>query len=460
MTRTLDADSFSRTAKMFADAREVATLEEAEERLATFILQMHVGQGLAHNLSRQAAVLTVVNSAARAFKGGVRVQIGDDVRLEVGWRHGEMLSSAVAHYGGVLVDALDANHPTICVGEPEGTVAGRPVVRATFDGWTAGVVEGTATPLGERDTFAPAGIAAAGIAVAEIFENHRGAPTTMGRRSQGMSLWRPGVPWMSSAAIGPDDVTYAPSKWWIVGLGHLGQGYLWSIGMLSYSTPSDVFLMLQDDDLITTANESTGLLLVPGLITNKEKKRKTRVLAALLEARGFTTTVTERRLQPGHGPTGDEPRIALVGVDNTPTRAQLSDCGFDLVVDAGLGGGPSHYLDMQFHSFPGPRRSDAISVWQQHISPDETLLELPAYRDRVVAEGDECGTVEIANRSVAASFVGATAGATAIAEAVRALRGQHRYEVIDGSLRGLESLQAVMIDGPDPIPNTGYSALG
>lgn len=459
MTRPTHADSFSRTAKMFADAREVATLEDAQERLATFVLQMHVGRGLAHNLSRQAAVLTVVNSATRAFKGGVRVQIVDDARLEVGWRHGEMLSQAVEYYGGAVVRTLDDAHPTICVGEPYSAVPGRPVLRATFDGWTAGVVEGTATPLGERDVFVPAGIAAAGIAVGEAFEYRRGTTITMGRRNQGLSLWRPGAPWMSTDAVGPNDVTFAPGAWWLVGLGHLGQGYLWSIGMLPYTTPGDVRLMLQDDDLVTTANESTGLLLVPDSITNEEKKRKTRVLAEQLDARGFTTTITERRLRAGHRPGGNEPRLALVGVDNPTTRMQLSECGFAFVVDVGLGGGPTHYLDMQLHTFPGPRRSDEITAWCRTISSEAGLLDLPAYRHHAVT-GDRCGTVEIANRSVAASFVGAAAGALAVAEAVRALRGDQRHAVIDGSLRALEGLRAVAVESSDLIPNTGVVALG
>jgi hypothetical protein len=86
------------------------------------------------------------------------------------------------------------------------------------------------------------------------------------------------------------------------------------------------------------------------------------------------------------------------------------------------------------------------------------LLDIPAYRDRD-PDGDECGTVEIAKRSVAASFVGATAGAMVIAEAVRALRHEHRYEVIDGSLRGLEGIRAVAIDGARPIDNTGFGYL-
>lgn len=452
---SVNPDAVSRTAKIFTDSGEAATLEEAHALLDSFVLQVHIGEGLAGHHCRQAAALTVVNAASRAFKGGVRVLVQSDVVLEVGWYTGEPLSHVVQRLGGELIDATINGDPTICIGDVHDGVRGRPVLRATFDGWTGGVVEGTGSPLTERDLFVPAGVAAGGIAVAEAFEFRRGKHLMMGRRDQGLSLWRPEVPWMSADALGPDDVTFAPSQWWLVGLGHLGQGYLWTVGMLPYVTPSDVHLLLQDGDTISTANESTGLLLTRGLIG----KRKTRVLADVLEQRGFRTTISERRLQPGDGPNGDEPRLALIGVDSPDTRLRLSDHGFDFVVDAGLGGGPVHYLDMQLHTFPAERRSDEIAGWQQMRTLDTSLLDLPAYQHMTHLDGDQCGTIEVAGRSVAASFVGATAGALVVAEAIRSLRGDHRYSVIDGSLRDLRRVGAVQITDAPPIPNTGYAAL-
>lgn len=452
----IDADTLSRTAKMFADDDAVTTLDEAEQHLRGFVLQVNVGRGLAVNRSLQAALLTVVNAAARAFKGGVRVKIEEDVVLQVGWCNSQLTSAAVRQFGGVLADELDPAHPTICIGASTNAVPGKPVLRATFDGWSAGVVEGTASALPERDFFAPAGIVAGGIAVAEAFEFRRGRSPFAGRRDQGVSLWRPEVAWTSPEAIGPDDVTYAPSKCWVVGLGHLGQGYLWCLGMLGYVTPREVELMLQDDDIVTVANESTGLLLVPGSVRNEDKRRKTRVLADVLNERGFTTTITERRLRRGQGPEGAEPRLALIGVDNAATRSAVSDCGFDVVVDAGLGGGPVNYLAMQIRSFPGPRTSGQIAAWSANPEPAPDPLGLDAYGSRA-AEGDVCGAIEIAGKSVAAAFVGATAGALVIAEATRALRGDHRYEVIDGTLRSLDQLGAVptgSITG-----NTGFAAI-
>ena len=41
-----------------------------------------------------------------------------------------------------------------------------------------------------------------------------------------------------------------------------------------------------------------------------------------------------------------------MGVDDPAPRRLLEGAGFDLIVDAGLGGGPRNYLDILIHSFP------------------------------------------------------------------------------------------------------------
>ena len=453
---TIDLDSVHRTAKVLVDSGEAASIEEAEGELARYALQVDVGSDVKENGTGQAIVLTTVNAGARAFLGGVQVRLADDPVLTSGWDAGRPLSQAVRRYGGTIVTDLDDHLPTICVGEPGRAVRGRPILRATFDGWTAGVVEGTVTPLAERSWFVPAGVAAGGIAVAEAFEARRG-DLRAARRDQGISLWRPEIDWKLREAIGPDDVDIAPSRVWVVGLGHLGQAYLWALGLLPYTDPASVMLMLQDDDHITKANESTGLLTP---VADWRGRQKARALAELLEGRGFVTAITERRFRPAQGPRGDEPRLALIGVDNPETRASLSDAGFEMMVDAGLGGGPDHYLALQLHVFPAGRRSSDVLGWRERVhAGDDALLRLPAYRTMLDESGDRCGTLEVAGRTVAAAFVGATAGALVIAEATRYLAGEHRYAVIDVTLRDLAARGVVEAVAPPPAGNPGFARL-
>jgi hypothetical protein len=453
----IDADSFSRTAKLFADSG-APTFADAEAILDSYRLQVQVGD-VDGSIAHQATVLTIVNSAVRAFRGGVEVVLARDCDLATGWYRGETLSSAVVALGGRIVGNLSSDHPTLCVGDPACAPKGAVVLRAVVSGWRAAVIEGSASPVDEGGAVVLAGVAAGGIAVAEAFEWRRGSNLFAGRRSNGVSLWRPDLPWQTGEATGPSDVTYAPNGWWLVGLGHLGQGYLWSIGMLPYADPSAVHLLLQDDDHITVANESTGLLLSPGSATDLTRTLKTRHLAALLEERGFQTTITERRLAPGDGPRGDEPALALIGVDNPDTRRALSSTkGFELIVDAGLGGGASEYLDMSIHAFPASRVSTEIRSWQGAAETRAAAVGQPAYADRIARTRDECGTVEIAGRAVAASFVGATAGALVVTEAVRALRGEHRHEVVTATLRDLDEAEAVQADEKSAL-GVGYADL-
>lgn len=452
------ADTLDRTSKMFADSGDAQTLADMDTIHATYWLQVHIGL-VTDNPALQAAVLTIVNSGARAFKGGVRVFVSQDCTLKTGWQQATTLSLAIEAFGGKAVPDLSDEDPTICIGDTDCTVHGSFVLRAVASGWAGGVVEGQKSPIPETDAFVLAGVAAGGIAVAEAFERRRRKNLIAGRRSQGLSLWRPSLQWLSPEAHGPNDVTYAPAAWWIVGLGHLGQGYLWSIGMLPYADPNTVRLLLQDDKFIKKASESTGLLIPPGSTTTLAQDRKTRVLARTLEDRGFQTTITERRLKSGEGPRGEEPLLALIGVDNLPTRRSLSDTsGFELILDCGLGTGPTEYLDIAIHSFPASRASQEVPSWQdsgEQIDPPDNQ---PAYADLTAKTGDPCGTVQAAGASVAATFVGATAGALVVAEAIRAIRAEHQHEIINLTLRGLDDLIAVQ-SGRPARANVGYSRL-
>jgi hypothetical protein len=453
---TMDPDAVHRTAKVLVDSGEAASIEEAERELSRYVLQIDVGPDSDQSWTHQAILLTAVNAGARAFLGGVRVRLSGDSTLGSGWDAGRPLSQAVQRLGGTIIHDLEDHVPTICVGEPSRRIRGSPILRATFDGWAAGVMEGPSTSMPERGRFVPAGVAAGAIAVAEAFQSRRGDPRA-GRRQQGISLWRPEIGWQLPGACGSDDIDIAPSRVWVIGLGHLGQAYLWTLGLLPYADLTAVTLMLQDDDRITKANESTGLLTP---LVEWRGRRKARALGEFLDSRGFVTAITERRFQPGHWPHGDEPRLALVGVDNPETRMSLSDAGFEVVIDAGLGGGPDHYLDLQLHAFPASRRSGDVPGWRDRVQTGgDALLDLPAYRTMLEESGDRCGTVEVAGRTVAAAFVGATAGALVISEAIRYLAGEHRYSVVDATLRDLAALQAVEATDPPFAGNPGFARL-
>lgn len=84
-----------------------------------------------------------------------------------------------------------------------------------------------------------------------------------------------------------------PSSAWLVGIGNLGQAYLWTLGLLPYGEGA-AELVLQDMDILAPSNLSTSLLTFRDMM----RKKKTRALADWAEARGFKTTIVERVRAP------------------------------------------------------------------------------------------------------------------------------------------------------------------
>jgi hypothetical protein len=74
----------------------------------------------------------------------------------------------------------------------------------------------------------PACVAAGPLAVSKAFFVLRGDNPYAGRRSLALSLWDPRTVG-TAAEAGPSSGLEVSSAW-IVGLGHLGQAYAWTIG--------------------------------------------------------------------------------------------------------------------------------------------------------------------------------------------------------------------------------------
>ena len=282
-----------------------------------------------------------------------------------------------------------------------------------------------------------AGMLAAAIGVSEAFQNLRGNAVA-GRRSIGLSLWEPQRDWRDEPAYG-EPCLYLPKRLWLIGLGHLGQAYAWALGLLPYGERSAVDLVLQDCDSIVKANRSTGMLSDDASVSH----RKTRVVAARLEALGFDTVITERRFDSATQRSIKEPAVALVGVDDPVPRRLLEEAGFDLIVDAGLGGGARNYLDILIHSFPSGVKAE--TAWAERSgSTASSVVDQPAYLDiheqlsrtTQLTDGEiRCGIIEVAGTSIGAAFVGCVAATFVLSEVLRALAGGPRFEVLGISLR-------------------------
>jgi hypothetical protein len=280
----------------------------------------------------------------------------------------------------------------------------------------------------------------AALAVNEAFLFMSTGGSSWGRRVTGMSLWdlRPAANWLAVSPAEPE-LAYLPSSLWLIGLGHLGQAYLWGLGLLPFPDPSKLQLVLQDTDTITPSTESTSVLSDARLVGQK----KTRAMASWAERRGFTTSIHERIFDGNFRRQPDEPTIALCGIDNAVGRNALDKVGFDLVVEAGLGRGHRDFRTMRLHTLPSGR--PAAALWRGRAESEEDVSGREAYQSLMrVGSLDRCGVTLLAGKAVGAPFVGAAAATLALADVLRLLHGGPVYQMVDLDLLCIEHRNAVL----------------
>jgi hypothetical protein len=460
MHKWSDQDKLNRTAKIAVDTGEVKSIEEAEKLFSTYHLAIEVGPDVAASPTLQTILLTSVNAARRCFLGGVQVSGTLDVALKVHWKNLPTLKDAITDLHGQVVNKVSPGIPRIIVGDvPTPEDAGEFAVRATFDGWSGGIIplyENARLP--ESIEFTPSGVLAGAIAISEAFQFVRGRNVMAGNRAVGLSLWKPDSQdsWRVNGHSGPA-VRHLPSKLWMIGLGHLGQAFLWTLGTLPYAQPSDVMLVLQDYDTLADANDSTSPLTFPPLFG----QMKTRAMADWCESRGFSSRICEREFSDNFKIADNEPSVAVCGVDNQNARATLESVGLHRIVEAGLGQGPQEFLAFQIHTFPGPQ--NAKTKWQSAVQDEipPSITEMPAYQALGKEGFDQCGLAMLAGRSVGASFVGLFTSALVMAELIKMANGYHQYALIDGTLRSLDHLEAIKNEFLTSAFNPGVTeALG
>lgn len=429
----MTADSMHRLVKLALDSGEAANPEEAKNIFSRYRLRIHLGEGWAGTLAGQAAFLTAINTAARAFLGGVIVTGDADQIIRVPLFEGKDATEVIVLLGGQYMATTQENIPTIVIGLCGDFSAPPFCIRLIFDGWLAGCAPVNSTRIlsGEMDNPI-SGVAAAALGVNEAFLYIRGDLLEAGDREVGISLWEPTTVgcWASTGGRGPA-LEYLPASLWLIGLGHLGQAYAWVLGMLPYAKDRRPHLVLQDFDTVSESNISTCMLVSSAQIG----RRKTRVVAEVFEAVGFQTDIVERRFTDVQRLAPNDPTTALFGVDNVIARRSIDSAGFDLVVEAGLGSGYRDFRNIRTHVFPGPRQ--ASDIWTASDAAQSIVELSPVYKRIAEISNDRCGVTQLASRAVATPFVGAMAATLALGDIVRLLHGSSAYTTMDLQLRDL-----------------------
>ena len=468
----VDTDHLSRTALLRLHQPGLS-VDAALQRHRATAITLTAGPDVCATRAGQAALLTAVATAVRAF--GTTFVTADrlDIVILGGPDKGRLLADVIRAEGVLITSPADTSTPpaprttarasrSVSIGAAA-TGGPIPELTATWSGWQATVSAldasahartaylDTSATLPSSDDHVIAAIAAGALGVAEAFLRDLDEPgSDAGHRALTLDLWSPSGQHHESAPA----LRYAPSRWWLLGLGHLGQAFAHTIAWLNYDDPGSVEVVLQDTEHTVPANHSTGILTPAG----SHGVPKTRLVAAALEAAGVRTVIVERRAGPRTRREPDDMHVALIGVDNLATRRLISGVGWESAVDVGLGASATDFEGITLRRFPGSIPSDKVESWKMQTAP----VALPNSRAfHELAAADTCGAVHLAGRAVGVSFVGVIAAALAVAETVRDLHGGSGNAIVAVSLRS-GNVEAATTDSAMPaVPaplSTQYGA--
>jgi len=412
MSPLLTPERANRMAIGLARARGLS-YPEAEAMLRSLTLRIVWTLPGSGTLAQQLALLTAANTAARAFLGGVNVELPEAVPLLPSIPGVKTLNAAVL-WAGVASVPISNPTCTLYLGAPA-AVARPDDIRIFCDAWRGGVGD-VSQPvdfkIGDQDALGLGGIYAGALGVHRAFVRAADLPGQCLDEAVGLSLWDPSADWRMP--VENTQLRQLPIRYWMLGLGHLGQGYLWSLAFLPFPKREETEFLLHDFDRIDGSNFGSGLLCVAGALG----RMKTRHCAGWLENLGFSTRLTERRFTTRDRREASEPAVGFSGFDNVAARAGIDTADLGLVLESGLGGTLSDFDQIDLHTFPNSRHT-AKSLWGTFSDQKRTVSE--AVAQLFMPANEVCGAlaIDIAGKSVSTSFVGAIAGALATAEMLR-----------------------------------------
>jgi hypothetical protein len=384
------AEALNRTMKLAMDEGKAASYADAERLFRTFRLRIAVGRDFSATPAAEAAVLTLLNAARKTFLGGVDLVGHHQERCSMAWFRGQTLAEVASGFGVPCGEVgMGSDTPTIIVGaEPSGASFDLGL-RLDASGFTLDPEGGSGWTL---DAPVPVGVAAAGAAINEAFQRvYRCRPLAGARR---VRFDLPGANRCNERGA------------WLIGLGHLGQAYLWTMA-LQASPGERMLFRLTDYDDVTLSSLSTCLLVDTADIG----RSKVDIVAEKLEQLGFGVVRDKAKVVLDEGSVISSDPMVLVAVDNIGLRRGLDRLHGARILECGIGDGAEGFTRMQMHAFPGRRL--ARDIWQGADPKASRAVNIsrPAYQAMLRESGDECGTTLVASRSVATPFVGAFAGA-------------------------------------------------
>ncbi|MBK6008671.1 ThiF family adenylyltransferase [Ramlibacter ginsenosidimutans] len=392
----------SRILKTFTD-RGADTFEGAQNRLGNVRLLILVGPDTLRTAAGQACLLGAVTAAVRTYTR-VAVSLEQDALLLRPAGSDCSIAGAIRSAGATIAKKgdHDCTHGiSVGVAPPDD---GQFWVSCYWNRWTAGLrAPWDHEPPGE--SWNPlAGAFAGALAVRQTFEHVLGGFRTAGR-SFSVDMWN--IHSGQAGGAGPE-IVYLPKNLLLVGLGHLGQGFLWNLMQLPGTGDT---LALQDYQRAGMENLGTGVLTRGSDLG----RRKTRVALQLPELLGWQVAMLDMPFDEGMHHLRETVSVVVSGLDSVLPRQWIREAGYQYMLDIGVGHGAVDFEIGQLRVLP----AGAVSSWTEADKPKnvEALRDSKAYADQKAK--DQCGAYELAQASVAVPFVGLVMGALAVTQLLR-----------------------------------------
>jgi hypothetical protein len=398
----------ARLSKVLVDTRQV-TFDEAQAAFRALTLEVVVGPD-AITPAAHAAVLTAVSVGSRTFVGGVRVVGNTEQRLNSALPVNAItLAEATLNVG--TSDFTGSPSRRVLIGTGPLTADKPRTISAWWNDWRAGVTT-SRDAICDDGNNPLTGIVAGALSVGAAFEDVRSGSI---QGSMEVDLWP-----VSRQEEAPSFAeVFLPGALWLVGLGNLGQAFLWALAALPYINPADVSIVLQDYDRVTEENWATSVLVKD----MNYGTLKTKIAEEWATAKGFDARRVDRRLLASDRLDNSDPRIALCGVDKIEPRKLMANTGFDCIVDAGLGRNASDFDRYRVTVFDHTRPIDKHFAGMSDVpTDDEAIFDVKAYQ-QLQEELGRCGTAELAGASVAIPYVSAIAAAVAVSRVIAITSG-------------------------------------
>lgn len=412
-----DFDEPDRVGKIFTDNGQAASFAEADRLLQSFAVDICVGD--VRDSAQQILLYTLVNVAHRCFRGGVFVRGQLETNNAVPVFDQASVEDVCRFLGAVCDRNAPTDSPTVVINDLA-VIRGNRTFWPRFGHWWGGVYR--EPPVEPATGGGPLGaVIAAGATVSGLFTFFARGRAPHSVQSQYLCLWGDKADFGHPTEDGPA-LTFLPNELWLLGLGHLGQAYAWLLSMLPYPDEVHGRVYIQDDQELGPENHATSVLCF-----GDGGSLKTDAVKPWLQRSGFSVSRIERRIGPKFRRESADPAIALVGFDNPAPRRWAASAGFDLLVDGGIGAMARSFSRIRVVTLPGP--ATAVGLWPDTKTSGH-LPKTPAYNALKSSGVDRCGITQIAERAVAAPFVGTLTACATVAQLLRPLHQKpllHRW---------------------------------